>query len=968
LPSRLQEALHGVSEELFCQVFAFSLSELAEFRQLAEETSVSEALFAAGMQGARRLPQVAHALRRTSEEIWKAGPGGRKPLNAVLQELEGVRLELEALGRPPERYFELVDLAAKLDGEVKDLDGRIAAARRQRERLERLERAAPELAALERARIELGRFGEDLEGFPADGPARIDAVEEALARCEARSGELTAGLEQTRAALAKATTASLPAPAIAELEAALQEFDRRASRREGLPILRAQIEADRSEAARKLRGLGLGVDAPELMAIDFGSAARAQLASLRARFREADREAHELQVEFRQQQTSLAELRAEVARRAAERDGLSTAPLPELRLRAAAVRRVPLLDAEWRRCSDEREDLRWKAAEISSEVDPAPPLVSKPWGVLVAAGLALVAIAGAYVWLGVTGAAGALIFSAALVGVFAAAHRFVAVARREARAGWEARKRRREEQLERISSELAEVENHQARLGSELGAAVREGGLGSAAKAEVDGAEGVVAEEIRQAERRADLERELAELTARAEERARERDLARERSSAADERLRDLRSEVERFLAARRLPPSLDVEGALALCESGAQLQEAFANLWAKEEKLRADEAAVREVAERLRAAAQASDLGTGEGGDLPAAAATSAAGSDEALALAARALVEEQQGLARTRAAEQARITQLEPQLRGAAAEHRAQRTRLNALLAAGGASDPESFRARAAKAAGRASLLQQIAVRRSAVEAAAPASVEEAARALDEQGGAEAVGGEVRRLGAEIGVLEAEHTARVEARKSARDELRALETDVRAAELRIREEELVARARELARRYARERMGLGLLSRARRTFEREQQPRVVQLASRHFAQLTVGRYPRVFLPAAEGLELRVVDARGAEQVPEKLSRGTREQLYLAFRLAVVEELREARGPLPLVLDDILVNFDPRRASAAVATLASLSERQQVIAFTCQPAIRDLFAGHDARVIELDPVELEAPLAAANH
>ncbi|HYX90307.1 MAG TPA: AAA family ATPase, partial [Myxococcaceae bacterium] len=371
-PSRLQEALRGVSEELFCQVFAFSLTELAEFRALAEETSVSEALFAAGMQGARRLPDVAQALRRSSDEIWKSGPGGKKPLNTVLAELERVRRDLEALGRPPERYFELVDVAARLEREVGETERRIGEAREERERLGRLERVASELAELERIRVALQSYPEDLQDFPADGVARLEAGEEWLRRCAARMAELSAGADQSALALKECEASSLPAGAIASLASALEGFDRASSLRDGLAGRRAEIEAERSEAGRQLRGLGLPVDAEALAAIDLGSAARAQLASLRTRLGEVERAADSLQAELRQQQLSVAQLRAEVARRASERDALSSAPLADLRRRAFALRDIPLLEADCRRRQEETEALKRELAELASDAEPAP--------------------------------------------------------------------------------------------------------------------------------------------------------------------------------------------------------------------------------------------------------------------------------------------------------------------------------------------------------------------------------------------------------------------------------------------------------------------------------------------------------------------------------------------------------------------------------------------------------------------
>jgi uncharacterized protein YhaN len=186
-----------------------------------------------------------------------------------------------------------------------------------------------------------------------------------------------------------------------------------------------------------------------------------------------------------------------------------------------------------------------------------------------------------------------------------------------------------------------------------------------------------------------------------------------------------------------------------------------------------------------------------------------------------------------------------------------------------------------------------------------------------------------------------------------AAQAQLLSWEKDEQLATLRVQEERLRARAAELATHYATDRLALVLLARARQRFEEEQQPRVIQLASEHFATLTSGRYRRVYLPAGDTRELRVSDGR-KDWPPEQLSRGTREQLYLAFRLAVIQEFGETRGALPLIVDDILVNFDTERTRATLALLAQLSEHHQIIAFTCHPWLRELFEAKQARVVEL--------------
>jgi uncharacterized protein YhaN len=64
-------------------------------------------------------------------------------------------------------------------------------------------------------------------------------------------------------------------------------------------------------------------------------------------------------------------------------------------------------------------------------------------------------------------------------------------------------------------------------------------------------------------------------------------------------------------------------------------------------------------------------------------------------------------------------------------------------------------------------------------------------------------------------------------------------------------------------------------------------------------------------------------------------MSDGAADQLYLALRLAGLEEYLERNEPIPFIVDDILIKFDDSRASAALKALEKLSTRTQVIFFT---------------------------------
>lgn len=123
---------------------------------------------------------------------------------------------------------------------------------------------------------------------------------------------------------------------------------------------------------------------------------------------------------------------------------------------------------------------------------------------------------------------------------------------------------------------------------------------------------------------------------------------------------------------------------------------------------------------------------------------------------------------------------------------------------------------------------------------------------------------------------------------------------------------------------------------------FTRERQPQVLAEASRMFERVTGGRYQRV-LRSADEEGIVVIDSDGRAKSPEDLSRGAAEQLYLCLRLGLAEEFSRRAEPIPLVMDDVLVNFDPVRRRATARLLLEFAERHQILLFTCHPEIEDL-------------------------
>ena len=116
--------------------------------------------------------------------------------------------------------------------------------------------------------------------------------------------------------------------------------------------------------------------------------------------------------------------------------------------------------------------------------------------------------------------------------------------------------------------------------------------------------------------------------------------------------------------------------------------------------------------------------------------------------------------------------------------------------------------------------------------------------------------------------------------------------------------------------------------LEAVREVYERQRQPEVLREASEYFAKLTGGRYTRAWTSLGHRV-LWVDDAEGKPLAVDKLSRGTREQLFLSLRLALVSAYARRGVRLPIVMDDVLVNFDVGRVKAAVDVLRDFVRRR---------------------------------------
>ncbi|KAA5541043.1 AAA family ATPase [Roseiconus nitratireducens] len=135
---------------------------------------------------------------------------------------------------------------------------------------------------------------------------------------------------------------------------------------------------------------------------------------------------------------------------------------------------------------------------------------------------------------------------------------------------------------------------------------------------------------------------------------------------------------------------------------------------------------------------------------------------------------------------------------------------------------------------------------------------------------------------------------------------------------------------------------------------FERERQPETLREASSFLGRLTDGKYTRIWTPLGTN-QLKIDSADGKDLPLEVLSRGTREAVFIALRLSLAAAYARRGVMLPLVLDDVLVNFDGDRALHAADTLRMFAELgHQVLMFTCHDHIVEIFHSIGVEVRQL--------------
>jgi len=177
-------------------------------------------------------------------------------------------------------------------------------------------------------------------------------------------------------------------------------------------------------------------------------------------------------------------------------------------------------------------------------------------------------------------------------------------------------------------------------------------------------------------------------------------------------------------------------------------------------------------------------------------------------------------------------------------------------------------------------------------------------------------------------------------------------------AARADAQRQEAVAAMADAAERYVKLQTASRLLKWSMEKFRQTKQGPMLARASAIFSALTLGSFNRLVVDSEQAMP-KLLGVRDGGQLVEisGMSEGSRDQLFLALRLAALELQADQGAKMPLIADDLFINFDDRRTAAGFEVLGHLSRKMQVVFLTHHdhlvPLAREVL-GSQLNVVEL--------------
>jgi uncharacterized protein YhaN len=929
----LRQLTGAATEDLFRSVFAFSLSELQSFDSL-NSNAVKSAIYSAGAGvGKVSLAKVEKDLQDSIGRIFK--PGGKKPLiNQILRGLQDINFTISQRVAEVDQYDELRDDLDKMAVEIEDTKSLLTVKRHRLERVRLLQRGWEDWVGFCRIQEEIADLPE-IEVFPADGVNRLEKLQERDRLLNIHRSELAQKIDQVE----KRFNLLEPRPqwlaAAEQIRLLERNLERFSAASQELVEIRPGLENQRRSLKNDLQGLGPDWHLDDVDKFDSSISAREEILRHQERLEKARDGSRQSERRLVSATSGLEQAKVR-AREAEKALGQISEPrekdprvLLRRRQRLRSLRNLIQMGRDLNRRSEQlrerQEDFQKQRDGLNQQMEGIGNAPLWPIAVVVlvftAAGLA----AGWYRDLLTGAAVGAmgLLLTITLLGIILG------------------QRKGQRDQRDLLTQQLLEIKEKLYSLSGKEGLLLAEINTNGQ---EIDQSAQTLGfrvrpslEEVDQAEAMVEAVQEAIHLWQPAQQRYQEcrevtelsqRELAQAEKNMAEAQkmLQETEQQWLSWLSQTGLAESLTPNSALEVMERIRSLRQQAASLREMESRLEVLGRLVQDYREETTSIAQqlaVSDISTED---------------VEAVVHKLVAELEREEEVQRSREAHQQQLMEYKGELEQINVQLQQVEKELRGLFTEGGATEESNFRQ-------RANLYEQ--------RLTARAAVKQHLRNLENLGGRdhdqtrfqeELQGSSPERLQAEGDELQQEvqeledKLASLQEQFGRLDERREqLESAEELSVLRQRSEGLLAELGEAANRWSALTICLRFLQEARRIYEKERKQPVVRESEHFFRSITNGRYEAIVAPHGEET-IEVVSTNGSRYELDVLSRGTAEQLYLSLRFGYIREFGRRARPLPVVMDDILVNFDPQRAQASINTIMELADRNQILFFTCHP------------------------------
>ncbi|MEX0937991.1 MAG: AAA family ATPase [Pirellulales bacterium] len=903
----IDRALVEIDEAIFNNVFAIGLHELQELNSLSDSQAANWLFgLTAGLDRVS-LVEVMHELQNSLARL--IAPDDRSSqLTDLAARRESLQAEIQQLSTQTWKWSRLAAERQGLDRQIDELE--TVSARLQRE-IRSLELASAVRTTWQRRADldqQLTTAGAGLD-WPQDYLARLDRLEQSLAKHRHQKRELIGQFRDLRrqaGTLSVNETLWKQAPRIEALgdhQSWLESCETQVtSLREEVERLRVQRDSQRGE-------LEISPEQFSELVKTTGRTYDALRRSARS-VQEARQAWHAARSQAGRQRQAASDSASRVeARMAARSEADLSAALERVGGQVAQLRRRIQVDQHLEQLERRRGELHEQTSSLLVR-QLTPTWILAGLGTMFVLGVTML-LAGLWMPASIVGTLGGTLVFFGISGTVAAAVAKLVLDRSAAKNVQAA-----QHQSELLERQLAQVQNERHQLDAQLPS----GG-------------GPLAVRLKAAEQELATLEELLPLDAQRQLDAKQAAAAETLADQRRSEYRAARRQWRQTLVHHHLPTSLSPKQVRSIASR--------ARIWAEvDDQLQRRE---RDLHERSREydsiAARVRQLASDAGSNVP-----EGATAMELLRVLLQELQREEATLAqKTELRQQAR------QLRRRIAKHdrrMAQLAHRRAMLfTEAGVSSPEEFRQQALHAAHLATLRQERAACCREIENALGGHfAEEEIAAHLTAGEAEDLDQRWEQLSAKLDSTAGSLKEQVERRGALRRELEELAEDRRLGEKQLELSIVQQRLREGIRQWQTRATLWLFLDLVRRDYEKNRQPQTLVEASGYLRELTGGRYTRVWTPIDEAA-LYVDDARGESLSLTVLSRGTREQLFLSLRLALVAMYARRGVRLPLILDDVLVNFDTRRAKSAARVLRAFAKQDhQILVFTCHDHVVKLF------------------------